>query len=107
MSGGRHTLAPHDEHDGTPQDPQVQPRATVIDVFANDRVGLLYTIAKRLTELEANIVLAKISTHGRLASDAFYVTDVDGHKIMDPDRVARIQEGLLGVLHAEAPPAAD
>ncbi|MEZ6053619.1 MAG: [protein-PII] uridylyltransferase [Planctomycetaceae bacterium] len=68
---------------------------TIINVFAYDRPGLLYTIAKTLHELELSIDLAKIDTHFDQVMDAFYVTDIAGKKIHDDGHLKHIRETIL------------
>ena len=69
-------------------------RFTVIDVFADDRRGLLYTIASTLLELALSVSLAKISTHVNQVLDVFYVTDREGSKLQDERRLVEIQAVL-------------
>jgi [protein-PII] uridylyltransferase len=69
-------------------------RFTVIDVFANDRRGLLYTIASTLLDSGLSISLAKISTHIDQVLDVFYVTEREGNKLQDGTRLATIQTAL-------------
>jgi [protein-PII] uridylyltransferase len=71
-------------------------RFTIIDVFAHDRRGLLYAVARTLRDLELSISLAKISTHLDQVLDVFYVTDRQGGKIRDDQRLERMQLTLLG-----------
>lgn len=54
---------------------------TVIQVQTEDRVGLLHAIAQALTELDLDLVSAKIATEKGAAIDSFNVTTVDGEKI--------------------------
>lgn len=68
---------------------------TVIDIFANDRIGLLYTIASTLAGLGLYIDVAKISTRGDQAADVFYVKDIFGHKVTDEVRLERIKDAIL------------
>ena len=49
--------------------------ATVIDVYAPDRVGLLHDLARTFFEMGVSIVMARISTEGDRAIDAFYLVD--------------------------------
>jgi [protein-PII] uridylyltransferase len=58
---------------------------TVIEVRADDRPGLVYRIAERLTELGLNISFAKISTEKNRALDVFYVTTADGGPVPPAD----------------------
>lgn len=75
-------------------------RYTIIDVFAHDRPGLLYAIARALFELKLSVVQAKIATHFDQVLDVFFVTDATGHKIQDGTRLTAIREHLLGNLSA-------
>lgn len=69
-------------------------RCTVVDVFAHDRPGLLYVIGRTLYEHDLSIELAKISTHLDQVVDVFYVTDRDGEKVRDGERLSAIRAGL-------------
>jgi len=68
---------------------------TLVDVFANDRVGLLYDVTRTLTGLGLDIRIAKVSTKADQAADAFYVRDFEGQKVEAPETVARIRKALL------------
>jgi [protein-PII] uridylyltransferase len=69
-------------------------RFTIIDVFADDRRGLLYVIASTLLELALSVSLAKIATHVDQVLDVFYVTDRDGAKLQDERRLEEIRTRL-------------
>lgn len=69
-------------------------RYTIIDVFAHDRTGLLYTIADTIHELGLSVELAKISTHLDQVVDVFYVTDHEGCKIHKGSRLEEIRDSL-------------
>jgi [protein-PII] uridylyltransferase len=69
--------------------------ATVIDVQAIDRVGLLYRITRALAELDLDIRSAKAHTVGDRAFDAFYVRDRAGAKITDDDAVEEICRAIV------------
>ena len=80
-------------------------RYTVLDVFTRDRAGLLHEIARTLHELDLTIALAKVNTEGQSVADVFYVSDEDGKKIHDADRMKRLQRVLYDrilALHARA-----
>jgi [protein-PII] uridylyltransferase len=70
----------------------------VIDVYATDRIGLLYRITSTLASLGLSIHTAKVSTKVDQAVDVFYVKDLKGRKVTDANEVDRIRETLLGVL---------
>ena len=70
-------------------------RFTIIDIFASDRAGLLYTIARTIFELGLSVSLAKIGTYLDQVVDVFYVTDQAGRKIEDEARLEQIRGRLL------------
>ncbi len=71
---------------------------TVIEVFAEDRPGLLFAIAETLYELGLSIALAKINTEGTRVADVFYVSEgKDGAKV-SPSRTSEVKSRILGVL---------
>ncbi len=67
---------------------------TIIDIQAEDRVGLLYDISRAFYELNVHIFVAKISTEKGAAMDSFYVAESDGQKIENPDREKQIKKKL-------------
>ncbi|MBW1943511.1 MAG: [protein-PII] uridylyltransferase [Deltaproteobacteria bacterium] len=67
---------------------------TLIEVFADDRVGLLYLITKTLFDLRLDIRIAKIATKGDQIADIFYVRDLEGQKIADEEHLREIEEAL-------------
>jgi len=73
---------------------------TVIEIEAEDRIGLLYTISQVFTELELDISAAKISTEKGAAIDSFYVREVDGGKVTASDRQRPIERKLKSAIHA-------
>lgn len=79
-------------------DNEVSDRYTVIDIFANDKVGLLYNITRTLNELGLYIAVSKISTKVDQAADVFYVSDIFNQKITDPEKIEFIRKTMLGRL---------
>jgi [protein-PII] uridylyltransferase len=73
-------------------------RYSVIDVFAHDRPGLLYLITRVLYEIKLSVVLAKISTHFDQVLDVFFVTEADGQKVHEGERLRGIRELLTSRL---------
>ena len=73
-------------------------QCTVIDVFAHDSRGLLYTLSRSLYQLDLSVMLSKISTHLDQVVDVFYVTDLDGRKIHDGERLKAIRTRLLDTI---------
>jgi [protein-PII] uridylyltransferase len=78
-------------------DQEVSATATVVEVKAQDRPGLAWTIAGTLAHLGLDITFAKIATAKALALDVFYVTDAGGRKLA-PETLAAVEEALLAAL---------
>ncbi len=70
-------------------------RYTIIEVFADDRQGLLYVITKALFELGLSVYSAKISTRLDQVVDAFYVSTAKGEKLTDEEQLGDIRQQLM------------
>jgi [protein-PII] uridylyltransferase len=70
----------------------------IIDVFAHDRPGLLYTVTKELYDLGLSVDLAKIATNFDQVVDVFYVREERGGQIKSEERVAAIRTALVARL---------
>ena len=81
-------------------DNEASEERTLIEIETEDRIGLLYTISQTLSELELDISAAKISTEKGAAIDTFYVREVDGGKILAPERHRAIERKLRHAIHA-------
>ncbi|HUY32054.1 MAG TPA: [protein-PII] uridylyltransferase [Pirellulales bacterium] len=73
-------------------------RYTIFDVFAADRMGLLYTIARSLFQSGLSVSVAKIGTYLDQVVDVFYVTDQAGRKVSDEGRLKEIRLRLLAAI---------
>ena len=67
---------------------------TIIDIFASDRRGLLYVIAKTIFELGLSVHSAKIATRLDQIVDVFYVQGPDQKKITDPGKIGEVKVRL-------------
>jgi len=68
--------------------------ATIIDVFAYDKPGLLYQISKKIYRLGLDVIGARVSTYAHQIIDVFYVTDEDGNKIRNQNQLQIIRKEL-------------
>lgn len=75
---------------------------SIIDVFAHDRRGLLYTVTRTLFELGLSVAAARIWTFADQVVDVFYVTDENGHKIEDENIILHIKERLFDAIESDA-----
>ena len=68
---------------------------TIIEIFTYDFPGLLYSVSDVLFRCELDIWVAKIATKVDQVVDVFYVRDLSGQKVDNPNRVSAIKEALL------------
>jgi [protein-PII] uridylyltransferase len=71
---------------------------TIIEVYTYDFPGLLYRITDALFRCDLDIWVAKIATKVDQVLDIFYVRDLDGQKVTDPELVATIKKTIGQVL---------
>lgn len=74
---------------------------TIVEVYTQDRAGVLFTITYWLSQLDFSIHLAKISTDVDRVADVFYVTDGDRGKVRDRARLEALREALLRELEPD------
>ena len=67
--------------------------ATLIEIVAEDRPGLLYDLANAISQAGCNIEVVVIDTEAHKALDVFYVT-AQGHKL-DEEQQMRLKAELL------------
>lgn len=72
--------------------------ATIIEVNARDRAGLLFDILSRMHEEGLQVTGAHIATYGQKAVDVFYVKDRYGMKLIHPTRQRAVRDALLTML---------
>lgn len=75
-------------------DNETSEASTLVEVFAHDKPGLLFEIARILFDLDLSVHHAKIGTYLDQVVDVFYVTDNDDNKITDEKRLELIQQRL-------------
>jgi [protein-PII] uridylyltransferase len=72
-----------------------QGRYYILSIVANDRYGLLYTIAYWLAQYRINVHTARINTLGERAEDTFLL---DGAALSDSQQQLRFETELLRAL---------
>ncbi|HEV3474354.1 MAG TPA: ACT domain-containing protein, partial [Actinomycetota bacterium] len=72
--------------------------ATVVEVEAPDRVGLLFDVARAFEELGLDVHVAKVATYGVRVVDAFYVRDLFGRKVEGDEHAREIERAILAWL---------
>jgi [protein-PII] uridylyltransferase len=72
--------------------------ATVVEVRAHDAPGLLWRIARALSECELDVRAARVETLGAEAVDVFYVVGADGRPVTDPATRGQVAAQVLAAL---------
>lgn len=72
---------------------------SLIEIEAEDRVGLLYSVSEELSALGLDISAARICTEKGAAIDTFYVREIDGEKVDLDTRQDEIRSHLIGVIN--------
>lgn len=81
-------------------DNQSVEHATIIDVFAYQKLGLLYTISKKIYQFGLDVHFARTSVYGSRIVCVFYVTDESHSKVRDLRQLVKIRRGLLETTRA-------
>ena len=97
-SGGKRSTSAHPAEARVLIDDEASGTATVIEVRAADGLGVLYRITRALARCGLDVRTAKVSTLGHEVVDAFYVTDAEGSKVTDGERLADIRRAVLAEL---------
>jgi [protein-PII] uridylyltransferase len=69
--------------------------ATVLEVRAHDRPGLLYRVAQAIADCGLDVRAAKVGTLGAEAVDAFYLVGADGRLVAEPELRGTVREAVL------------
>lgn len=69
--------------------------ATVVEVRAPDRLGVLYRITRAMADLDLDIRSAKVATLGDEVVDSFYVVTSSGTKVLDRAHLREVERAIL------------
>jgi [protein-PII] uridylyltransferase len=75
---------------------------TIVDVSANDRLGLLYDLTRTLAANDLEIYLSKATTVLDQVADTFYVKDRNGQKLTDVERIEALRSALRAAVQLDA-----
>jgi [protein-PII] uridylyltransferase len=74
---------------------QVSDFYTVVDLSANDRLGLLYDLTRVIAAHGLEVFLSRATTVLDQVADTFYVKGPDGSKVTDPQVIEALRRDLL------------
>jgi [protein-PII] uridylyltransferase len=72
--------------------------ATVLEVRAHDRPGLLYRVAQAIADCGLDVRTARVGTLGADAVDAFYLLSADGQRVQDEAERASVRQAVLDAI---------
>jgi hypothetical protein len=78
--------------------PRRSATATLIEVRAQDRRGLVWTVCREIVEAGHSIRSAHLSTYGTEARDVFYVVDADQGRPLDDDAALAVRTAIAEAL---------
>ncbi len=94
-AGGRRSVSPRPVEARVEVDNAASTGSTVVEVRAEDDLGLLHRITAALFDLDLDVVAARVSTGGNEVVDAFYVRDTaTGGKVTNSAQIERIRQRL-------------
>jgi [protein-PII] uridylyltransferase len=68
---------------------------TIVDVTANDRLGLLHDLTRTIADHGCEIYISKAATVLDQVTDTFYLKDAHGKKLSDPETIEKLRVALL------------
>ncbi|MFP6899531.1 MAG: [protein-PII] uridylyltransferase, partial [Opitutales bacterium] len=74
---------------------------TIVEIQANDHIGLLYVLARLISELGFDISFASISTERSVAIDVFHLESANPDRPIDSERLLELREQLSNVVSGE------
>jgi [protein-PII] uridylyltransferase len=76
---------------------------TIVDIQARDQIGLLYRLAKTISDQGFDITFARIGTERGVALDTFYIESSDPARPADTTRLHTLRDTLAEVIKPAEP----
>lgn len=111
-ASSRFTVAPSGEALHTSFPPTVEVyhelamQRTIVEIQARDQIGLLYRLAKIISDHGFDITFARIGTERGVAIDTFYIESSDPNQAVDTPRLQLLRDTLTEVIRPTAVPVA-
>ncbi len=71
---------------------------TIVEIQANDHIGLLFVLARTISKLGFDISFARISTERSVAIDVFHLESANPDLPIDAERLLELRESLNKVV---------
>jgi [protein-PII] uridylyltransferase len=78
-------------------------RQTIVEVKTQDRMGILYHLAKTISDHGFDIVFARITTEHGMAVDTFHIKNIEAIKTNETSRLLALRKNLDKILSSEHP----
>jgi [protein-PII] uridylyltransferase len=73
---------------------------TIVEIQARDQIGLLFQLAKTISDHGFDITFARIGTERGVAIDTFYIEDVNDEPVEDESRLHALRDAIGEVIAA-------
>jgi [protein-PII] uridylyltransferase len=77
---------------------------TIVEIQARDQIGLLYRLAKTISDHNFDITFARIGTERGVAIDTFYIEDVNDKPVENGKRLIALRDALKEIIAPAAKP---
>ena len=77
---------------------ELELKRIIIEIQAQDQIGLLYRIARVIFEHGFDITFARIGTERGIAIDTFYVESTDQRPVQDTERLRAMREAITAII---------
>ena len=71
---------------------------TIVEIQANDNIGLLFLLARTISKSGFDITFARISTERYIAIDVFHLESANADRPIDTERILELREKLNKVV---------
>ena len=71
---------------------------TIVEVQARDEIGLLFKLAKLISDRGFDITFARIGTERDIANDSVYIENARPEHPSNPERLGHLRDALAAVI---------
>ena len=84
---------------------EISMERTIVEVQARDEIGLLFRLARTISEHGFDITFARIGTERSIAIDSFYIENARADTPADTDRLSALRDALAEIITPARLPA--